>query len=132
MNSITINVYRGTIVGGPLPWDGPPKPENSITRREEVCGVGIKIPGRFMLALLVLLTVFPLALYADEPVPRTGQEQLRGMLNDPSVTILDARTARDWRKSDSKIKGAVRVDPFDVSSWIGNYPKDRKIVVYCA
>jgi rhodanese-related sulfurtransferase len=87
---------------------------------------------RGILTILFLLAVFSPTLFADETVPRIGQEQLLGMLDDASLTILDARIVKDWRKSDSKIKGAVRVDPHDVSSWIGNYSKDQKIVVYCS
>lgn len=85
-----------------------------------------------LLAVLVFLTGFLPPAYAQETVPSTSQEILLDRLDDPSLVILDARLTKDWRKSDIKIKGAVRVDPHDVSSWIGNYSKDKKIVVYCS
>jgi len=85
-----------------------------------------------LVAVFVIMAGFFAAVFAQEDAPRIGQEQLLKMLDDPALTILDARIVRDWRKSDSMIKGAIRVDPHDVSSWIGNYSPDQKIVVYCS
>jgi len=85
-----------------------------------------------LVAALMIIAGFFAAVSAQEDAPRIGQEQLLKMLNDPALTILDARIVRDWRKSDRMIKGATRVDPHDVSSWIGNYSPDQKIVVYCS
>jgi len=85
-----------------------------------------------LISVLVVLTAFLTAVFAQDDVPRTGQEQLLKMLDDTDLTILDARINKDWRKSNTMIKGAVRVDPHDVSSWIGNYSPDQKIVVYCS
>jgi len=66
-------------------------------------------------------------------VPRISREELKSMLNDPGVLILDVRTAGDWNNSKTKIQGAVREDPDkSAKSWAGKYSKDRTIVLYCA
>ena len=70
--------------------------------------------------------------FAADEAPRIAKEEVKALMNDPNVALLDARITQDWRKSDKKIKGAVRVDPLDVEAWAGNYPKDKKIIVYCA
>jgi len=38
----------------------------------------------------------------------------------------------DWDSSQWKIQGAQRQLPMEVKEWIGKYPKDKKIVLYCA
>jgi rhodanese-related sulfurtransferase len=48
------------------------------------------------------------------------------------VVILDVRRGKDWTDSDQKIKGAIREDGKEYESWAENYPKDKKIVLYCA
>lgn len=88
--------------------------------------------GIGLLALFVIMAALLTVVYAEDDAPRIGQEQVLQMLDDPDLTILDARIVRDWRKSDMMIKGAIRVDPHDVSSWIGKYSPDQKIVVYCS
>ena len=59
-------------------------------------------------------------------------EALSKMLDDPDVVIVDVRTERDWKTSDSKIKGAVREDPGNVSFWLSKYSTDKTLVFYCA
>ena len=60
------------------------------------------------------------------------KEELRDMLDDPDLVILDARTGRDWRSSEFKIKGAVRAELSDYDQWIGQHAKDKRYVTYCA
>jgi rhodanese-related sulfurtransferase len=83
-------------------------------------------------ALFAAAWIFCAPGFAEEEAPRIAKEEVKALLNDPNVALLDARITPDWKKSDKKIKGAVRVDPLDVGAWAGNYPKDRKIIVYCA
>lgn len=83
-------------------------------------------------SLVFFSLAFPVAGYGSEDVPRISTGELEDMLGAPGLAVLDARTVKDWRKSKAKIKGAVRVDPHDVSSWAANYQKDQKIVLYCA
>lgn len=58
--------------------------------------------------------------------------ELKSMLGRPGVVVIDARMDKEWNESDVKIKGAVRENPDDVSSWAGKYRKDKLVVVYCA
>lgn len=88
---------------------------------------------RMLLGLTFLfLFAFTVPAYAEDNVPRISTEQLKELLGSSDLILLDGRIAKDWRKSDKKIVGAIRVDPHDVSSWAGDYAKDKKVVIYCA
>lgn len=82
--------------------------------------------------LFASVWIFSAAGFAADEAPRIAKEEVKALLNDPNTVILDARITPDWKKSDRKIKGAIRVDPLDVGAWAGNYPRDKKIIVYCA
>jgi hypothetical protein len=84
------------------------------------------------IAFITTAWIFSASGFAAEYAPRIAKEEVKALLNDPNVAILDARIGSDWKKSDKKIKGAVRIDPLDVGAWAGSYPKDKKIIVYCA
>lgn len=60
------------------------------------------------------------------------KEKLKTMLDDPELIILDVRRGRDWKSSEFKIKGAVYAKPDKYTDWKTTYPKDKKIVLYCA
>jgi hypothetical protein len=75
-----------------------------------------------------ILTTF--AKSAD--VPRMTKDELKVMLGNPDLVIIDVRAKKDWADSDSKIKGASREDPESVKSWASRGPKDKSIVLYCA
>ena len=71
--------------------------------------------------------------YSLTKVQRMSKEELKGLLNDPSLVIIDVRTDWSWRESDKKIKGAIRQDPLDeAKKWSSKYPKEKTIVLYCA
>ena len=82
--------------------------------------------------LIALTLMFLSAICYAESVPRMTKEELKAQMADPSVAILDVRTDFQWKDTDKKIKGAVRVNPWNVDSWTKNYPKDKKLVLYCA
>ena len=65
-------------------------------------------------------------------VPRITKEELKSLLGSPNVIIIDGRTPKHWKFSDSKIPGAVREDPYAVYRWAEKYAKDKTIVIYCA
>jgi len=80
---------------------------------------------------LILVAAFSLnALSAS--APRITKEELKSMLGDAKLVIVDLRRSKDWNSSDYKIKGAVRADPDPrkVESWAGSYGKDKTFVVY--
>jgi hypothetical protein len=80
------------------------------------------------LAIVGMLTQIVVA----EEVPRMTKEQLKIMLDDPNVVILDVRAGRDWKESERKINGAIRENPKLFESWGHKYSKDNTIVLYCA
>ncbi len=89
--------------------------------------------GKLVILVLGLAIVSMLAPFAAaDEVPRMTKEQLKALLNDPDVVILDVRTSRDWKGSEKKIKGAVRENPKRFKSWAHKYPKDKALVLYCA
>jgi rhodanese-related sulfurtransferase len=69
---------------------------------------------------------------AAQEVKRATIEELKGMLGNPDLVIVDVRRDGDWKSSKVKIKGAVREDQEKVETWMGKYPKDKTLVFYCA
>ncbi len=64
--------------------------------------------------------------------PRMTKEELRAVLGNPDLLIIDVRYGKDWTDSDLKIRGAIREDPEAFKSWASKYPKDKTLVFYCA
>jgi rhodanese-related sulfurtransferase len=84
-------------------------------------------------ALLIFFMVGILTAFAESAdVPRMTKDELKAMLGNPDLIILDVRAQKDWAEGDSKIKGAIREDPEAVKSWANKYPKDKTLVLYCA
>ena len=66
-------------------------------------------------------------------VPRITKEEVRSMIENPGVIILDVRSARDWKDSEWKIKGAGREERMgETSAWMDKYPKNKTLVLYCS
>jgi hypothetical protein len=87
----------------------------------------------FLGLAFLLLFAFAMPAYGGgDEVPRISTEQLKEILGSSDLVVLDGRIRKDWKKSDIKIVGAIKIDPHDVSSWAGDYSKDQKIVVYCS
>ena len=84
---------------------------------------------KFLLVSLIFLATTSVTA-AD--VKRMTTDQLKSMLNNPDVVILDVRGSWDWVKTDDKITGADRVDPGSASVWAKDYDKGKTIVLYCA
>jgi hypothetical protein len=80
---------------------------------------------------LTVLSLFTTLVFAKE-VPRMTKEQLKALLGDPTMVILDVRASRDWDKSQRKIEGAIRENPKLFDSWADKYSKDKILVLYCA
>jgi hypothetical protein len=80
---------------------------------------------------LTLVAAFSLHAAAGS-APRITKEELKSMLADPELVIVDLRRTKDWNSSEYKIKGAVRADPDPrkVESWAGGYGKEKTFVVY--
>ena len=87
---------------------------------------------RVLFVTLFAFISYPSAVCLAAEAPRMEKEQLKAQLGNPDVVVLDVRAFTDWVMTKEKIKGAVRENPRDVGDWIGKYPKDRTIVLYCA
>lgn len=81
-------------------------------------------------SLAVMSLFIHLCLAKD--VPRITKEELKAMLGDPNLVILDVRASRDWNRTDRRIKGAVRKNPRLFESWADEYANDKTLVLYCA
>ncbi len=88
---------------------------------------------RLCLIPLAVAFVFTVAtaVHAGD-VPRISKEDLRDLLGNNNVVIIDVRTSSDWTSSDKKIAGAVRENPKAVNGWTGKYDKNARLVLYCA
>ena len=64
--------------------------------------------------------------------PRMTKDELKVILGNSDLLIIDVRYGKDWTDSDLKIKGAIREDPQAFDSWANKYPKDKTLVFYCA
>ncbi|NVL93520.1 MAG: hypothetical protein HWN71_10855 [Desulfobacterales bacterium] len=67
-----------------------------------------------------------------QDVPRITIEEVKAMLDNPDVIILDVRPDEQWKQSSRKLPGAVHEDPEDVKSWADKYPKEKTLILYCA
>ena len=87
----------------------------------------------FIVTLVIFFMVGILTSFAKSPeAPRMTKDELKAMLGNPDLIIIDVRYGKDWTESDVKIKGAVREDPEAFDSWANKYPKDKTLVFYCA
>jgi rhodanese-related sulfurtransferase len=87
------------------------------------------ICGTFVTALLFIALTSSVAGSAN--FSYLSKDDLRIQIDSPDITILDVRPPMSWMFSRGKIKGAIREDPGDVSSWQEKYQKDKPLVLYC-
>jgi hypothetical protein len=64
--------------------------------------------------------------------PRIEKDELKTMLGNPEVVVIDVRSYSDWLLSGDKIKGAVREDYRGFAGWEAKFPRDKTLVLYCA
>ncbi len=94
----------------------------------------LKCIGRNLsLVILLVLIAHPINLKADSTgdVPRISVADVEKLLENPDIVIIDVRKKKAWWSSTTKIFGAVREDPSNVSQWIDKYPKTKTLIVYC-
>jgi rhodanese-related sulfurtransferase len=90
--------------------------------------------GRWLLAVCFSLLAVGCFQNTREsnPVPEITKEELRSLLGQPNLIVIDVRIKDEWEKSDAKIKGAVRENPEErIRSWAEKYPRDKTLVFYC-
>ena len=89
---------------------------------------------RLFLAILLIFFMVEGCTMFERSVnaPRMTGDQLKAILGNPDLLIIDVRYGKDWTDSDLKIAGAIREDPKAFDSWANKYPKDKTLVFYCA
>jgi len=92
---------------------------------------------RKVIVLTAIVVAFAVAAVFATPAlaqeaKRMSIEELKGMLGNPDLVVVDVRRDADWTSSKVKIKGAVREDPEKADTWMSKYPKDKTLVFYCA
>jgi predicted sulfurtransferase len=91
----------------------------------------LRIPIVLLFALTLVMTSLGMP-QAGSDVPLMTTDELNAMLDDPDLLVLDVRRGKDWTSSEFKIKGATYAKPEAYDTWANTYPKDKKIVLYCA
>jgi rhodanese-related sulfurtransferase len=84
-----------------------------------------------LVALLAFMAGFICSALFAADAPRMTKEELKARLSDAGVVVIDVRVPHAWSEAATKIKGAVREDPTELTSWIGKYPKSKTYVFYC-
>ena len=92
-----------------------------------------------MKKIVVVLTLFlfagSLAAAVAAEAPRMSKEELKAVMDSGEVVLMDARSGKDWKSSEFKIKGAVRTAIDTMDEWLPGITKEnetKKLVVYCA
>ncbi len=94
-------------------------------RNKSLIGLtAILVAGLFLLA--------PFFMAIGKSVSLITKEELKPILTDEDLVIIDVRSGRDWRSSEFKIPGAVHGNPKKFSDWEKNFSKDQTLVIYCA
>ncbi|MCJ7538745.1 MAG: hypothetical protein MUO88_03675 [Desulfobacterales bacterium] len=84
-----------------------------------------------MLGLLLSTFVIVLSLPAGaSEVSIISDIQLKSLLDNPEVVIIDVRGSKDWQSSNFKIKGAVRKIPKQFESWAHDFSTDKELILY--
>lgn len=83
-------------------------------------------------AFILAIAASSFSSYAAEEVKKITKEELKPLLGNAAVVVVDVRIQSHEDGSSSKIKGAVREDPNQVEAWMGKYGKDKTLVFYCA
>ena len=65
-------------------------------------------------------------------VPRISIQQLKDILGQEELVLLDTRPTQQWKASTKKIPGSVHHSSFKVQKWADEYEKNATIVTYCA
>jgi hypothetical protein len=71
-----------------------------------------------------------ISVIAAESVSRISKENLKELLDNPDVIILDVRKSENWQESEFKIKGAIRRRPKLFDTWADEFPRDKVLFLY--
>ncbi len=94
-------------------------------RNKSLIGLtAVLVAGLFLLA--------PISMAIGKGASLITKEELKPILDDEDLVIIDVRSGRDWRSSEFKIPGAVHGNPKKFSDWERKFSKDQTLVLYCA
>jgi hypothetical protein len=85
----------------------------------------------FFLVLFIFSAVHARGMEEADDIAMITKEEVQKIIGQSDVTLIDVRYEKNWEKSDMKIAGAVREHPNEIGSWVGEYAKDHKLVLYC-
>ena len=80
--------------------------------------------------LLIVIGLVPLRPADAANISMISIDQLKLILDNPQVLVIDVRATKAWRDSPVKIKGAVRGAPNHFDSWSSNFPRDKALILY--
>jgi predicted sulfurtransferase len=83
------------------------------------------------LAAVFVFQIFLASVVAGAEAVRMDKDDLKALLGEPNVVIIDVRAYTSWFLAGEKIKGAVRENYRNFDAWADKYPKDKTIVLYC-
>jgi hypothetical protein len=93
-----------------------------------------KFIWRGTVAGIIFLLIFSSTVFSaadnDKNVPGISVDQVKQLLNNPDVIIIDVRKYRNWWRSSKKILSAVRENPSKVDQWAQKYPKNKSLIFY--
>ncbi len=58
-------------------------------------------------------------------------QELKSLLGNKDVTVIDVRRKDDYAADNSAIPGASWFDPANIDRWCDTMPKDKELVLYC-
>ena len=81
---------------------------------------------------LIMVVVLSAVRSAADDVARITKEELKILMSNPDLVILDVRKSSHWDSSDYKITGAMRDNTNDMDSFAKKYMRNKTFVLYCA
>jgi rhodanese-related sulfurtransferase len=68
----------------------------------------------------------------EGPKPITPEDAWRLMEEGRAPVFIDTRNARHWAQSEQQIPGSLRIWRGELEQRIGEVPRGRPLVTYCA
>jgi len=90
--------------------------------------------GRLIMCVNVVLTMIILVIFTTttiaSEVTKISKEELKPILGNLDIIILDVDREGNWEDRNRKILGAVRENPKEIESWMTKYPKNKTLILY--
>ncbi len=86
---------------------------------------------KLVLGLIVAVLMISGTVSGDE-IKLLDKDELKAMLGNPDLVVLDVRAGKDWSSSEFKIKDAVRLINDTTEAVMKDISKDKTLVFYCA